>query len=229
MIWMGSLRAERGGRRGGTRLTLVPGAWGDEAGIASKGVAGGEGGRQAGEGCSVPEGLRNQLCTALSTGQVRQVWRIDHWTFSTHMTVTSIGVILGTKVTAGDSGESGKGVIRVASSFACKMGSSWREISGQRRLFIQVGMPQEGATGQSVSMRWRGGRGSRQRGRVGLREEQGRSSEVRRETQVCAGGRLGSRNTRCFCLSHTLGYYAHFSGEEAEVRTGQVPTIRQWN
>lgn len=157
LIWMGSLRAERGGRRGGTRLTLVPGAWGDEAGIASKGVAGGEGGRQAGEGCSVPEGLRNQLCTALSTGQVRQVWRIDHWTFSTHMTVTSIGVILGTKVTAGDSGESGKGVIRVASSFACKMGSSWREISGQRRLFIQVGMPQEGATGQSVSMRWRGG------------------------------------------------------------------------
>ena len=36
-------------------------------------------------------------------------------------------------------------------------------------------------------------------------------------------GRHGSRNIRCFCLSHTLG------GEEAEVQTGQVPTIRQWN
>lgn len=42
-------------------------------------------------------------------------------------------------------------------------------------------------------------------------------------------GRCGSRNIRCFYQSHTLGYYAHFSGEEAEVQTGQVPTIRQWN
>ena len=104
------------------------------------------------------------------------------------MMVTLIGVILGTKMTAGDSGESGKGVMRVVNSFACKMGSSWREISGQQRPFIQVVMTQEGATGQSVSMRWPGGRGSGQRGRVGLREEQDGSSDVRRGTQVCTGG-----------------------------------------
>lgn len=94
---------------------------------------------------------------------------------------------MGTKMTAGDSGESGKGVIRVVNSFACKMGS-WREISGQQRPFIQVVMTQEGATGQSVSTRWPGGRGSGQRGRVGLREEQDGSSDVRRGTQVCTGG-----------------------------------------
>ena len=45
-------------------------------------------------------------------------------------------------------------------------------------------------------------------------------------------GRLGSRNTRCFCPSHTRGYYAPFSDEEAEVQTGQVPAagsgIRTW-
>ena len=46
-------------------------------------------------------------------------------------------------MTAGDSGESGKGVMRVVNSFACKMGSSWREISGQQRPFIQVIMTQD--------------------------------------------------------------------------------------
>lgn len=82
-------------------------------------------------GRGVPGGLGNRLCIAPLTGQVRQVWRIDHWTSSTHMMVTLTGVILGTKMTAGDSGESGKGVIRVVNSFACKMGSSWRYLPAE--------------------------------------------------------------------------------------------------
>lgn len=169
-------------------MTLAQGAGGDEAGIASKGVASGEGGRQAGEGCS----RRTAQPTVYSTIDRSSETSLENRPLdsSTHMTVALIGVILGTKVTAGDSGESGKGVIRVPNSFACKMGSSWREISGQWRPFIQVGMTQEGATGQSVSMRWPGGRGSKQRGRVGLREEQDGSSEIRRETQVCTGGEM---------------------------------------
>lgn len=70
---------------------------------ASRGAASGVGG-QAGEGHSWSRGKKtflggsgDHLCPRLLTGQVRQVWRTNHWTSSMDMMVTLTGVVSGTK------------------------------------------------------------------------------------------------------------------------------------